>query len=65
MRPEAFEITIADHELRDLRARLERTRWADDFGNEDWSRGVDRGYLEALIGHWLNAYDWRQHKRRP
>ncbi len=62
MRPEAFEITIADHELRDLRARLERTRWADDFGNEDWSRGVDRGYLEALIGHWLNAYDWRQHE---
>ena len=35
MRPEAFEIAIADDELRQLRARLERTRWAEEFGNED------------------------------
>jgi len=40
MRAEPFIVAIASADLDDLRCRLEATRWADDFGNEDWSYGV-------------------------
>jgi len=40
-RPEPFEIAIPDADLGDLRERLQRARFADDFANEDWRYGVE------------------------
>ena len=54
-----FEIAIADADLADLRRRLESVRWADDFGNDDWLYGVERGWLESLVEYWRDGYDWR------
>ena len=59
MRPEAFTVAIPTAELDDLRRRLESTRWADDFGNENWSYGVERGWLESMTDYWAGKFDWR------
>ncbi|HVV30358.1 MAG TPA: epoxide hydrolase [Mycobacteriales bacterium] len=60
--PERFEIAIGQADLDDLSERLRRTRWAPDFGNDDWSFGVPGGYLHELVEHWLSRYDWRAHE---
>ena len=54
-----FKIDIADADLDDLRTRLANTRWPAEFGNEDWSYGANRGYLEEVVRYWLEEYDWR------
>jgi pimeloyl-ACP methyl ester carboxylesterase len=54
-----FEIRIAQPALDDLTDRLRRTRFADDFGNDDWSFGVPRAYLEELVAYWRDDFDWR------
>ncbi len=59
MKPEPFTIAIPADDLRDLRRRLEATRWADDFGNEDWAYGVERGWLQRMVGYWREQFDWR------
>jgi pimeloyl-ACP methyl ester carboxylesterase len=59
MRAEPFTVAIPAADLDDLRRRLEATRWADDFGNEDWTYGVERGWLERMIGYWAAEFDWR------
>lgn len=58
-KPEPFTVAIPAADLDDLRRRLENVRWADDFGNEDWTYGVERGWLEDMIGYWACTYDWR------
>jgi microsomal epoxide hydrolase len=53
-------IHVADEVLDDLRRRLALTRWPDDVGIEDWSYGVNRGYLQELVEYWRTGYDWRE-----
>ena len=57
--PVPFEVSVPDATLDDLRTRLARTRWADDFANETWSFGVERGYLTELTDYWRDGFDWR------
>jgi pimeloyl-ACP methyl ester carboxylesterase len=54
-----FEINISQHALDDLRDRLRRTRFAEDFANENWAFGVPSLYLRALVDYWLSRFDWR------
>jgi pimeloyl-ACP methyl ester carboxylesterase len=54
-----FEVHVPQREVDDLRDRLARTRWADDFGNDDWTFGVPGPYLRALVDHWRDDFDWR------
>ncbi|TCM32477.1 epoxide hydrolase family protein [Novosphingobium sp. ST904] len=54
-----FEFRASDDALADLRARLERTRFAADFANEDWRYGFNGDYLRELVAYWLDGYDWR------
>lgn len=53
-------VRVPDEALTDLRRRLELTRWADDYGNEDWRYGVSRSYLQELVSYWHSEYDWRK-----
>jgi pimeloyl-ACP methyl ester carboxylesterase len=64
MRAEPFTVAIPDQALDDLRARLERTRWADDLNNHDWRYGVERRWLEEMVGYWRDEYDWRAAEAR-
>jgi len=55
---EPFRVAIPQSELDDLRDRLARTRWTDDFANDDWAYGANAAYLRGLVGYWLDGYDW-------
>ena len=57
--PARFEIDVPQGALDDLADRLARTRFADDFGNDDWQFGVPGDYLRAIVGHWRDHFDWR------
>jgi pimeloyl-ACP methyl ester carboxylesterase len=64
MQAERFEIRVPQASLDDLKARLARTRHADDFANDDWRYGMNGGYLRELIEYWKEGYDWRTHEAR-
>jgi hypothetical protein len=53
-----------DDVLADLQRRLELTRWTVDAGNQDWSYGVHRGYLQQLVEYCRGGYDWRTPRPR-
>lgn len=59
-----FEVNIPKDALDDLGDRLRRTRFAEDFGNEDWAFGVPGSYLGALVDHWVSQFDWRAQEAR-
>jgi len=59
VQPRPFTIAVPDRDLDDLRHRLRTTRWADDFGNDDWTYGVERGWLEDMARYWAEEFDWR------
>jgi pimeloyl-ACP methyl ester carboxylesterase len=61
--PEPFTVAIPEADLDDLRARLQRSRWADDF-TDDWRYGVPGRYLRELVEYWIEAYDWRATETR-
>jgi epoxide hydrolase len=53
-------VAVPEETLTDLRERLKRTRFIDDFpGADDWSLGVSRVYLQELCEYWRSSFDWR------
>jgi epoxide hydrolase len=54
-----FEVHVPERELDDLRGRLARTRWLDEFSDSGWSYGTSRRYLEELCWYWRTEFDWR------
>ena len=54
-----YAVSIPEDELDDLRARLARTRWIDDFPDTAWDLGVSRVYLQELCEYWRTTFDWR------
>ncbi|MGH7963789.1 MAG: epoxide hydrolase family protein, partial [Candidatus Binatia bacterium] len=63
MSKEPFTIAVPEETLTDLRARLTKTRWPDDFANPQWQYGTNLAYLKELVDYWLHQYDWRRHER--
>jgi pimeloyl-ACP methyl ester carboxylesterase len=63
-RPEPFTIAVPDDVLADLRDRIGRTRWPNDLDDGSWRLGADRTYLQGLLAHWLERFDWRAQERR-
>ena len=47
-----FEVHVPQSDLDDLRERLARTRWIDEFPGSGWSYGTSRAYLQELCGYW-------------
>lgn len=60
----SFRIEIPDADLRDLRERLERTRWPEAETVEDWSQGVPLAYVRDICRYWADGYDWRATEAR-
>lgn len=56
MRP--FPIRIPDDAITDLRRRLQATRVADDWDNDDWRYGVPTDWLRPLLRYWAHDFDW-------
>ena len=60
---ERFTIAVPDATLEDLRDRLARTRFPQDFGNSKWEYGTNTAYLKELVEYWRTKYDWRKVER--
>jgi pimeloyl-ACP methyl ester carboxylesterase len=60
---EPFRVEVPDPVLSDLQARLELTRWDDDFANDGWEYGTNTAYLRQLASYWIEGYDWRAHEQ--
>ena len=58
-----FTIAFDDMLRRDLHRRLRAVRWSDAV-TANWSQGTDKGFLQALMRHWLDAYDLDAAERR-
>lgn len=58
-----FQIAVPEEVLSDLRGRLQRTRWAEDFANDDWRYGVNGAYMREVVEYWIMKYDWRAQER--
>jgi pimeloyl-ACP methyl ester carboxylesterase len=54
-----FRIAVPDADLDDLRQRLRRTRWPDQYEGGGWDLGTDKAWLSDLIAYWLDGFDWR------
>ena len=54
-----FTVAVPEEVLTDLRARLERTRFIDDFAADEWTYGVSLTYLRELCDYWRTTFDWR------
>ena len=54
-----FKISITDAVLKDLKQRLNNTRWPEKETVDDWSQGVPLAYTQEMCAYWLNEYDWR------
>ena len=61
---EPFAIDISDEVLRDLNARLARTRWPDQLPGTGWRYGADTAYLRELVSYWQSGFDWRAQQAR-
>ena len=56
---DAFNISVADSEIEDLRLRLGMTRWPDQIPGSDWAYGAKTDYIRDLCEYWAKDYDWR------
>lgn len=56
---EPFVVDVSRPVLDDLQERLARTRWPDDFANDDWRYGANTRFIRELAEHWRDRYDWR------
>lgn len=59
-----FRIQIPDAVLRDLKQRLSRVRFADEFPDAGWDYGTNLAYLKSLVDYWRDQYDWRAQEKR-
>ncbi len=53
-----FVIDIAATDLEDLRARLDRTRFAPAVPGDSWDYGTPESYLRSMVEQW-KSFDWR------
>ena len=60
---EPFKIAVPAAVLTDLRARLKKSRWAGDFGNEQWAYGTNLEALKDLVDYWQTGFNWRRQER--
>ena len=62
--PQPFSLTVPDAALADLKERLARTRFPDQAPGEPWAYGTDLAWLQGLVAHWRDRFDWRAAEAR-
>jgi pimeloyl-ACP methyl ester carboxylesterase len=55
----SFCVHVDTADLEDLRRRLRRTRWPDDWQGVGWDAGADLAYVRELCAYWADGFDWR------
>lgn len=59
-----FTIRVPDATLRDLKTRLQQTRFPEELAGTGWTYGTDLTYLKSLVAYWRDRYDWRAEERK-
>lgn len=59
-----FRVDVPQAAIDDLRSRLANTRLPDQIPGTSWEYGTERSYLEELLAHWTNEFDWRAQEAR-
>jgi len=54
-----FTVHIPENEIKNLQARLRKTRWMPPMESSGWADGTDGDYLRELVVYWANGYNWR------
>ncbi len=62
--PEPLVLEIPDAAIRDLRTRLEMTRFPDQAPEAPWTYGTDIGFMQKLIAYWRDRFNWRDAEAR-
>jgi microsomal epoxide hydrolase len=55
-----FRVAVREDELADLARRLAATRLPNEPTDAGWRFGTSRAFLEKLLRHWRDTYDWRR-----
>lgn len=64
MADRAYEISIDESALQDLRARLKAARVPASLDANGWEDGASLSFMRRLIDHWLYRFDWRAQEER-
>jgi pimeloyl-ACP methyl ester carboxylesterase len=59
-----FRVHIANSELKDLRKRIQATRWPGKETVADRSQGAQLANLQELVRYWGTDYDWRKAEKK-
>jgi len=54
-----FKVQVPEAALKDLRERLDRTRWSDEIPGSDWYYGTNLSYIKELVDYWKTGFNWR------
>jgi pimeloyl-ACP methyl ester carboxylesterase len=55
-----FRVHVPEAELKELRRRIQATKWPDRETVPDQSQGVQLATIQALARYWGTEYDWRK-----
>ena len=59
-----FRIEVPQHEIEELRRRIDATRWPTKELVTDRSQGVQLAAIQELARYWTTEYDWRKCEAR-
>lgn len=59
MTPNPFTLDVPEVDIKDLKARLARTRFPDQAPDAPWAYGKDLAYMRDLIPWWRDQFEWR------
>ncbi len=59
-----FRVEIPQAALDDLHQRLARTRFPAPAPDDSWDFGTPVGYLQEMVAHWRDDFDWRAQEDR-
>ena len=59
-----FNVHVSRADLKDLKKRVNATRWPDMETVADGSQGVQLSNLQDLVQYWGSSYDWRRTEAR-
>ncbi len=58
-----FKVEVPNDVLRDLKERLDRTRWPDEIPDSGWEYGSNLDYIKELVEYWRTKFDWRAQEK--
>jgi len=62
--PKPFAVRYTDDAVADLKSRLKSTRFPDAVEGAGWDYGTNPQFLEKLVAHWADRFDFAAEEQR-